>query len=91
MRAAAYAASAPRHCAAMKAGASCGRMPAKVFDSERAIVPLFETEIRGVPMLKGLRDAIFADAPLKPASLRLDRRVSGAAAEPPLDVFARRL
>jgi hypothetical protein len=64
-------------------------MPAKVFDSERAIViagfakeaiwrefadsvralvPLFETEIRGVPMLKRLCDAIFADAPLKPSS-----------------------
>jgi anion-transporting ArsA/GET3 family ATPase len=28
--------------------------------SVRAIVPLFETEIRGVPMLKRLCDAIFA-------------------------------
>ena len=37
-------------------------------DSVRAIVPLFETEIRGVPMLKRLCDAIFADAaPLKAA------------------------
>ena len=29
-------------------------------DSVRAIVPLFETEIRGVPMLQRLCDAIFA-------------------------------
>ena len=28
-------------------------------DSVRAIVPLFETEVRGVPMLERLRDAIF--------------------------------
>jgi arsenite-transporting ATPase len=37
-------------------------------DSVRAIVPLFETEIRGVPMLKRLCDAIFADEALKAAS-----------------------
>jgi arsenite-transporting ATPase len=29
-------------------------------DNVRAIVPLFETEIRGVPMLQRLCDAIFA-------------------------------
>jgi hypothetical protein len=29
-------------------------------DSVRAIVPLFETEIRGVPMLQRLCDAMFA-------------------------------
>jgi hypothetical protein len=29
-------------------------------DSVRAIVPLFETEVRGVPMLQRLSDAIFA-------------------------------
>jgi hypothetical protein len=29
-------------------------------DSVRAIVPLFETEVRGVPMLQRLCDAIFA-------------------------------
>jgi anion-transporting ArsA/GET3 family ATPase len=31
------------------------------FDGQvRAIVPLFETEIRGVPMLKRLADSVFA-------------------------------
>ena len=29
-------------------------------DSVRAIVPLFETEVRGVPMLRRLSDAMFA-------------------------------
>jgi hypothetical protein len=29
-------------------------------DGVRAIVPLFETEVRGVPMLQRLCDAIFA-------------------------------
>jgi hypothetical protein len=36
-------------------------------DSVRAIVPLFETEIRGVPMLQRLCDAIFAADGVKPA------------------------
>jgi arsenite-transporting ATPase len=36
-------------------------------DNVRAIVPLFETEIRGVPMLQRLCDAIFADADVMPA------------------------
>lgn len=33
----------------------------------RAIVPLFESEVRGVPMLQRLCEAIFADAPAGPA------------------------
>jgi anion-transporting ArsA/GET3 family ATPase len=33
----------------------------------RAVVPLFETEIRGVPMLQRLCDAIFAADGSKPA------------------------
>ena len=37
-------------------------------DSVRAIVPLFETEVRGVPMLQRLCDAIFAADGLKPAT-----------------------
>jgi arsenite/tail-anchored protein-transporting ATPase len=37
-------------------------------DSVRAIVPLFETEIRGVPMLQRLCDAIFAADGAKAAS-----------------------
>jgi hypothetical protein len=36
-------------------------------DSVRAIVPLFETEVRGVPMLQRLCDAIFAADGAKPA------------------------
>jgi anion-transporting ArsA/GET3 family ATPase len=36
-------------------------------DSVRAIVPLFETEVRGVPMLERLCDAIFATDGAKPA------------------------
>jgi arsenite-transporting ATPase len=36
-------------------------------DSVRAIVPLFETEVRGVPMLERLCDAIFAADDAKPA------------------------
>jgi arsenite-transporting ATPase len=36
-------------------------------DSVRAIVPLFETEIRGVPMLQRLCDAIYAADGAKPA------------------------
>jgi hypothetical protein len=40
-------------------------------DSVRAIVPLFETEVRGVPMLLRLCDAIFAADGAKPA--RADR------------------
>jgi arsenite/tail-anchored protein-transporting ATPase len=35
-------------------------------DSVRAIVPLFETEVRGVPMLQRLCDAMFAGDGLKP-------------------------
>jgi arsenite-transporting ATPase len=35
-------------------------------DSVRAIVPLFETEVRGVPMLQRLCDAIFAADGVKP-------------------------
>jgi arsenite-transporting ATPase len=35
-------------------------------DNVRAIVPLLETEIRGVPMLKRLCDAIFAADGAKP-------------------------
>ena len=30
-------------------------------DSVRAIVPLFETEVKGVPMLRRLADAMFAE------------------------------
>jgi arsenite-transporting ATPase len=38
------------------------------FDGQvRAIVPLFETEVRGVPMLKRLADAIFTEKALEPA------------------------
>lgn len=37
-------------------------------DSVRAIVPLFETEIRGVPMLKRLCDAILADGAPPPST-----------------------
>jgi hypothetical protein len=36
-------------------------------DSVRAIVPLFETEVRGVPMLQRLCDAIYAAGGAKPA------------------------
>ena len=36
-------------------------------DSVRAIVPLFKTEIHGVPMLQRLCDAIFAADGAKPA------------------------
>jgi arsenite-transporting ATPase len=36
-------------------------------DSVRAIVPLFETEVRGVAMLQRLCDAIFAADGVKPA------------------------
>jgi hypothetical protein len=36
-------------------------------DSVRAIVPLFETEVRGVPMLERLCDAMFAADSDKPA------------------------
>jgi arsenite-transporting ATPase len=36
-------------------------------DAVRAIVPLFETEVRGVPMLQRLCDAIFAADGAKPA------------------------
>ena len=35
--------------------------------SVRAIVPLFETEVRGLPMLQRLCDAIFAADGAKPA------------------------
>ena len=43
--------------------------------SVRAIVPLFETEIRGVPMLKRLCDAIFATAgqPAAPGAAATER------------------
>jgi arsenite-transporting ATPase len=37
-------------------------------DNVRAIVPLFETEVRGVPMLERLCDAIFAADGAKPAA-----------------------
>ena len=37
-------------------------------DSVRAIVPLFETEVRGVPMLQRLCDAIYAADGAKPAA-----------------------
>jgi arsenite-transporting ATPase len=38
------------------------------FDGQvRAIVPLFETEVRGVPMLKRLADAMFTEKTLEPA------------------------
>ena len=37
-------------------------------DSVRAIVPLFETEVRGVPMLQRLCDAIFAADGAKPSA-----------------------
>jgi arsenite-transporting ATPase len=37
-------------------------------DGVRAVVPLFETEVRGVPMLERLCDAIFAGNGLAPAA-----------------------
>ncbi len=39
-------------------------------DSVRAIVPLFETEVRGVPMLQRLCDAIFAADGAKPVPVQ---------------------
>ena len=45
-------------------------------DSVRAIVPLFEAEVRGVPMLQRLCDAIYATDGVKPA-------LAAAAARPP--------
>jgi anion-transporting ArsA/GET3 family ATPase len=50
-------------------------------DSVRAVVPLFETEVRGVPMLQRLCDAIFAADGAKPAPV--------AAASRPQEVEAR--
>jgi hypothetical protein len=47
----------------------------------RAIVPLFETEVRGVPMLERLCDAIFAADGATPAT--------GTAASRPQQVGAR--
>ena len=49
-------------------------------DSVRAIVPLFETEVRGVPMLGRLCDAIFASDGAEPASAEGTGRVHAAAA-----------
>jgi hypothetical protein len=41
-----------------------------MFDGNvRAVVPLFETEVRGVPMLQRLCDAIFAADGVKPAGV----------------------
>jgi anion-transporting ArsA/GET3 family ATPase len=37
-------------------------------DSVRAIVPLFDAEVRGVPMLQRLCDAIYAADGAKPAA-----------------------
>jgi len=50
-------------------------------DAVRAIVPLFETEVRGVPMLERLCDAIFAADGATPAT--------GTAASRPQQVGAR--
>jgi arsenite/tail-anchored protein-transporting ATPase len=50
-------------------------------DSVRAIVPLFETEVRGVPMLQRLCDAIFAadGAKLPPAESTPNNKVAAQA------------
>jgi arsenite-transporting ATPase len=50
-------------------------------DSIRAIVPLFETEVRGVPMLQRLCDAIFSADGAKPSP--------GVAAGQPQELGAR--
>ena len=42
-------------------------------DSVRAIVPLFETEVRGVPMLQRLCDAIFEADGAEPTGDSADR------------------
>ncbi len=47
-------------------------------DSVRAIVPLFETEVRGVPMLNRLCDAIFAADGAKPAEAAGRQQEAGA-------------
>jgi hypothetical protein len=50
-------------------------------DSVRAIVPLFETEVRGVPMLQRLCDAMFAgDQPVTApeASIRPPQQVGAS-------------
>ena len=47
-------------------------------DSVRAIVPLFETEVRGVPMLERLCDAIFAADGAKPAMAAAGTQKIGA-------------
>jgi len=46
----------------------------------RAVVPLFETEVRGVAMLERLCDAIFAGDGAKPASRDATGRPSEVAA-----------
>jgi hypothetical protein len=51
-------------------------------DGVRAIVPLFETEIRGVPMLERLCDAIFAADGAKTASGAGAGRPQAAEAHP---------
>ena len=55
--------------------------PCRLGDSVRAIVPLFETEIRGVPMLQRLCDAIFAadGAKTAPSDHAASRQEVGAA------------
>jgi hypothetical protein len=47
-------------------------------DSVRAIVPLFETEIRGLPMLQRLCDEIFATNGTKPAEAAGQQQEAGA-------------
>jgi hypothetical protein len=49
-------------------------------DSVRAIVPLFETEIRGVPMLQRLCDAILAADGARPEPAEGAGRPRGAEA-----------
>jgi len=51
-------------------------------DSVRAIVPLFEAEVRGVPMLQRLCDAIFAADGAKPAPAALAGRQQEVGARP---------
>jgi arsenite-transporting ATPase len=45
----------------------------------RAIVPLFETEVKGVAMLERLADAIFAAGAVKAETLRVERQPATAA------------
>ena len=52
-------------------------------DSVRAVVPLFETEIRGVPLLKRLCDVIFADGDAQRGGAGDARRPAAAVTRAP--------